>query len=78
MHPADITAALKKRGSSQAIVARRLKITKTSVYQVVHGHQASRRVSRAISEITGIPISQLWPGRYPAEEAIEKTLKRAA
>lgn len=61
MHPADITASLRKAGTSQAKVARKLGITKTTVSQVVRGAGESRRVKQAISRATGMPISTLWP-----------------
>lgn len=61
MHPADITAALRKRRSSQADIARQLGLTKTTVCGVVQGRYNSRRVKAAIAKATGIPQNKLWP-----------------
>lgn len=61
MHPADITATLRKAGSSQAKVARKLGITRTTVSQVVRGTGKSRRVQQAISRASGVPVTTLWP-----------------
>lgn len=61
MHPADITAVLRKAGSSQAKIARELQITPTTVHQVVHDRARSLRVALKISEATKVPLSKLWP-----------------
>lgn len=61
MHPADITAALRKAGSSQAAIAVRLRLTRQAVCHVVNGHRRSPQIRRAISRTTGIPVHQLWP-----------------
>lgn len=65
MHSADITAALRKRRSSQAAIARQLDISKSAVSQVVSGHQRSRRVQAAIAKATGQPVTKLWPTAKP-------------
>lgn len=66
MHPADITAALRKAGSSQAEIARRLKVSRTAVCSVVANRPANRskRIARAISRQIGIPVDSIWPGTY--------------
>jgi len=64
VHPADIEAALKKRGSSQAAIARALNVSGNAVWLVLHGRGVSRRIAFAISERCGMPIDHLWPGRY--------------
>jgi lambda repressor-like predicted transcriptional regulator len=69
MHPADIQAALRKRGVSQADIARRLNITKAGISFVIHGRSKSRRVAAAIARITGIPVGELWPGVYEDQAA---------
>ena len=82
MHPADINAALRKAGSSQARVARSLAadglpVTHSAVHMVVSGRGASARIARRISEITGLPVARLWPGRYAPLES-EQAAARAA
>ncbi|MDO9094463.1 MAG: helix-turn-helix domain-containing protein [Rubrivivax sp.] len=82
MHPADISAALKKVGSSQAKVARSLTradgepISHGAVHLVVSGRMASARIAQRISELTGIPVGQLWPGRYPQLEEAQVRASR--
>jgi lambda repressor-like predicted transcriptional regulator len=64
MHPADIQAALRKSGSSQAAISRKQRVSQTLVYQVVHSRGRSKRVAKAISQATGISVRILWPGQY--------------
>jgi lambda repressor-like predicted transcriptional regulator len=72
MHPADINAAIRKAGSSQAKVSRwfaeqGLKpVTHAAVHMVVTGRGSSARIARRISELTQIPVCVLWPDKYPA------------
>lgn len=64
MHPADIQAALKKRGSSQAKIAEASNVSRAHVSYVIQGRSKSRRIAEAISTTTGIPVDRLWPGKY--------------
>lgn len=67
MHPEDIKAALRKNGSSQTDVARRMQVTQPTVFLVIHGKATSKRVAKKISEITGYPLHFLWPDKYPSQ-----------
>lgn len=64
MHPADITAGLKKAGSSQVSVARALGITQQVVCQVIAGRKNSFRTATFIASMLGRSIDDIWPGRY--------------
>lgn len=55
-----ITYLLKSKGSSQAAVARKLKVNRASVCKVIRGDTQSRRIKRYISRITGVPYRILW------------------
>lgn len=66
MHPADIKAALQKRGTNQSKIAETLSLSRSTVTYVIQGRSKSRRVAEAISTATGIPVERLWPGKYPA------------
>ncbi len=72
MHPADIQASLKKAGVTQARVAQSLRVTDGAIHLVLRGATKSARIARRISEVTGIPVAQLWPGKYPLLEAEQK------
>lgn len=64
MHPADIHAALIKKGTNQTIIAEKLKVSPAAVTLVIKGTSTSRRIAKAISEATGLSVHTLWPGRY--------------
>lgn len=64
MHPADIQAALKKHGSSQAKIADAGKVSRAHVSYVIQGRSKSRRIAELVSKATGIPLERLWPGKY--------------
>lgn len=68
MHPADIQAALKKRGSSQTKIAATAKVTPAHVSYVIVGRTKSRRIANLISQATGISVDRLWPGKYIASD----------
>lgn len=64
MHPADIKAALAKRGSSQAKIADTAQVSRAHVSYVIQGRSKSRRIADLISRVTGISVDRLWPGKY--------------
>ena len=68
MHPADIKAALQKRGSSQAKIADAANVSRSHVTYVIQGRSKSRRIAEAISQATGIPVNRLWPGKYFSDD----------
>lgn len=67
MHPADIKAALQKRGSSPAKISRSLGVSSATVSLVLNGRGTSRRVADEIAKQTGRSVTQLFPGKYEAE-----------
>jgi lambda repressor-like predicted transcriptional regulator len=71
MHHEDIKAAIRKKGSSQAAIARELDVSPMGVNHVVQGG-TSKRIARHISLVTGIPVASLWPGKYPELEFEQK------
>lgn len=71
MHPADILSAVKKAASSASAIARDLVVTPTSIRNVIFGQGRSRRIEHRISEITGLPLHQLWPQWYAQPTGIE-------
>lgn len=65
MHAEDIKAAIRKAGSTQASIARALDVSRMAVGHVVSANSKSRRIATAVSQVVGIPIAELWPGKYP-------------
>lgn len=68
MHPEDIKAELRKKGSSQTKVANALEVNRTTVHMVIYGGCKSERIAKAIAEIIGKDRSEIWPGRYDTPE----------
>lgn len=64
VHPADIKAALIKSGYTLTKVAHATQVSQPLISQVVHGRITSARVAQFIAQATGLPLEQLWPGRY--------------
>lgn len=64
VHPADITAALKKVRSSQTAIARDLGVTQQAVWSVISGRKKSIRIAKRIARQTGLGVEEMWPGKY--------------
>lgn len=71
MHHEDIKASIRKSGTSPAALARSLKVTSTTVSNVIRGNTVSARIAKRISQVTGMKFSELWPGKYPVIEFVE-------
>jgi Ner family transcriptional regulator len=61
----DIKAALEKRGSSLAILARNLGVDISAVAKVKF--HRSVRVEHAIAKALRVPPEEIWPDRYRQE-----------
>lgn len=61
MDPIDINYRIKKSNSSQADIARRLKIKRQTVNGVVHGKIVSRRIRKYIARVVGLRMRDIWP-----------------
>lgn len=72
MHPEQIKAAIRMKGTTPKAIADELGISKTTVAHVIHGRGVSARVAHRISEVTGLSMRELWPDRY-----LRKTTKPA-
>ena len=63
MHPEDIKAALRKRGSSLAAVARTLGVTTSCAAMVIWPGKRSRRVEAEIARVLEMDPLEIWPNR---------------
>lgn len=77
MHPADIKAALQKKGYTQTQVAamalrRHGHAHKSAVSRVIAGDLKSEGLAKLISQLIGVSPSQIWPGKYPGLAYLEK------
>lgn len=66
VHLEDIKAALRKRKSSLAEVARATNVSRSLVSAVIR-RKRSRRVEQAIAKALGTTPGAIWPDRYSKE-----------
>lgn len=72
-HPEDIKAAIRKRGSTLAELARAEGISKQVLSMVLQG-RASARDEKAIAKFLSLKPATIWPSRYlPNGERIRFT-----
>jgi len=73
MHPELIKAQIRMKDTTPTNVARSLGVTHTCVAHVIAGRGTSERVAKRISEVTGIAVATLWPGKYPNVDQISNS-----
>ncbi|HHC4785177.1 helix-turn-helix domain-containing protein [Escherichia albertii] len=61
-HPADIMAALRKRGTSLAAVSRKAGLASSTLANAIRCHWP--KGERLIAEELGVAPEQIWPSRY--------------
>lgn len=61
-HPADIKAALEKRGTSLAAIGRELGYAATSPYDVLRRRWIA--MEQAVGAKLGVHPATIWPSRY--------------
>jgi lambda repressor-like predicted transcriptional regulator len=61
MDPIDINYQLKKKKSSQAAIAKKLKVNRSTVCDIIHGRQKSKRIMKAIAKVIGKEVKDIWP-----------------
>ena len=64
MHPEQIKAEIRMKGTTPAAIADGLSLSRMTVSNVIHARITSRRVASKIAHLIGKPITELWPGRY--------------
>lgn len=64
MHPEQIKAEIRMRGTTPAAIADSLQLSRMTVSNVIHSRSKSRRVASAISKLIKVPLDTIWPGRY--------------
>ena len=61
MRPEEIKARLILRGITQAEIARRLKVSRGAISQVISGQERNQRIRKAIARALGLKVSDIWP-----------------
>ena len=80
MHPADIQAELKKRGITQAALAKQFAVSETCVSNVINKKEVSDRVMRGVAEAIGKHHYEVFPEYYlsPPLRATSKAIGQKA
>lgn len=66
MHPEQIKALIRMKGTTPAAIADELELARSTVSQVINGRSTSARICQKISTVVDIPVSQLWPEKEPS------------
>jgi|DewCreStandDraft_3_1066083.scaffolds.fasta_scaffold00874_4 transcriptional regulator with XRE-family HTH domain len=61
MRPEEIKARLILKGITQAEIARRLKVSRGAISQVISGRERNQRIRKAIARALGLKVSDIWP-----------------
>ncbi|MGD1939866.1 MAG: helix-turn-helix domain-containing protein [Leptolyngbyaceae cyanobacterium] len=64
MHPEDIKAALRKRGTKLSCLARELDVTPTMITLVIRSERRSRRIEKEIARKLGLSLCEVFPTFY--------------
>lgn len=63
MHPEQIKAAIRMKGTTPSVLADELEVSRSTMSQVISGRGTSARVKTRIAEVTGLSVATLWPSR---------------
>ena len=61
MKPNEIRAELLLRGVRPSEIARKLKVGRAAISNVITGCGKSRRIQEAIAEMIGKTVEEIWP-----------------
>ena len=64
MDAIDIIYRLRRIGKSQAQLARDMGVSTGVVNNVIHNRITAHEVAKHIATLLGIPVAEVWPGRY--------------
>lgn len=64
-HPADIQAAIAKKGASMSDIARAHNLDRTTIYKALQ--TPCYAGEQAIAAFLDLPAQEIWPSRYDAE-----------
>jgi lambda repressor-like predicted transcriptional regulator len=76
MHPEQIKAELRMRGTSASGVADSMNRSRAVVSNVIHSRTKSRRIATLIAAIIERSVDDIWPGRYPAPKGKRRPRRR--
>ncbi len=63
MHPEQIKAAIRMTGTTPAVLAEELGLSRSAMSAVIASRGTSARVKARIAEVTGLAVDTLWPAK---------------
>lgn len=78
MHPEEIKAAMRMKGTTPAALADELNLSKSTVSQVINGVGTSRRVQEAIAKLLGKPVTAIWAPKKTGLRRVRRAAQGAA
>ena len=61
MHPEEIKAAIRMKGTTPTALADELKVSRSMVSHVINGKAKSARIATRIVQVIGLPADKIWP-----------------
>ncbi|GKS97004.1 helix-turn-helix domain-containing protein [Acidovorax sp. SUPP2825] len=61
MHPEEIKAAIRMKGTTPTALAEELKVSRSMVSHVINGKAKSARIATRIVQVIGLPADKIWP-----------------
>ena len=77
MHPEQIKAEIRMRGTTPSAIADQLGLTRTTVSQVISGRGYSARVAEHIAKFLNKRVEDIWPHRV-ATSGLRREKKKPA
>ncbi|MGI4778326.1 MAG: helix-turn-helix domain-containing protein [Janthinobacterium lividum] len=71
MHPEEIKAAIRMKGTTPSAIADELNVSRSMVSLVICGTAKSARIADRIAQITGLTVTTLWPPQ-PAKPTLRR------
>ena len=65
MHPEEIKAAIRMKGTTPTAIAEELGVSRSMVSHVINGNAKSARIQERIAQILGKTIVVIWPPTKP-------------
>ena len=63
MHPEEIKAAIRMKGTTPTAIAEEHGVSRSMVSHVINGNAKSARIQERIAQIIGKPINAIWPAK---------------
>ena len=77
MHPEEIKAAIRMKGTTPAAIGDELHVSRSMVSHVINGNAKSARIAQHIADLIGKPVAVIWPPKDKPVLRRTRGLRRA-